>query len=139
MSSRAFIAALGGAASSPIIFASTLLCIAAIWPSRVEAHDIYVTLKDSYGRTCCSGRDCRPAHYRAMATGIEMLVDGQWIVVPDETIQYRSLEGDTGETAGGHWCGLLDQAVTYCAILPPSSAYSVNEEAVPHSAYEVIK
>ena len=122
-----------------------LLSIATIWPSRVEAHDFYTTLKDSYGRTCCSGRDCRPAHYRATATGIEMLVDGQWIVVPDEIIQYRSLEGDTDETAGGHWCGLLDQAVTYCAMLPPSSAYSVNEENNPtqnpvlYSAYKAIK
>ena len=26
----------------------------------------------------------------------------------DDTIQYRTLEGDTGETAGGHWCGKIE-------------------------------
>jgi hypothetical protein len=36
------------------------------------------------------------------AAGVEMLVDGRWIVVPDDTIQYRALDGDNGETAGGH-------------------------------------
>jgi hypothetical protein len=49
MSPRTFIAALGGGATSPIIVASMLLSIVAIWPSRFEAHDIYATLKDSYG------------------------------------------------------------------------------------------
>jgi hypothetical protein len=35
-----------------------------------------------------------------------MLVDGKWMAVPAETIFYRALPGDTGETAGGHWCGV---------------------------------
>jgi hypothetical protein len=58
-----------------------------------------------------------------------MLVDGEWIAVPEYTIQYRALPGDTGETAGGHWCGDirtkhgdgLDYS-THCAILPPNPA-----------------
>jgi len=60
-----------------------------------------------------------------------MLISGQWIAVPNDTIQYRALDGDTGETAGGHWCGLPGGhvAVTYCAILPPSSAYSTQVES----------
>jgi hypothetical protein len=60
-----------------------------------------------------------------------MLIGGQWIVVPNDTIQYRALDGDTGETAGGHWCGLSGGhvTVTYCAILPPSSAYSTQVES----------
>jgi hypothetical protein len=41
-------------------------------------------------------------------------------------LQYRALDGDTGETAGGHWCGAPDESghsfFTYCAILPPSTA-----------------
>ena len=27
---------------------------------------------------------------------------GEWIVVPEDTIQYRTLEGDPGATAAGH-------------------------------------
>ena len=72
-----------------------------------------------------------------------MLVSGEWIVVPDETIQYRTVEGDTGETAGGHWCGTTG----HCAILPPSSASSTQVKSSPrrnpllslHSADEVIE
>jgi hypothetical protein len=47
----------------------------------------------------------RPANYRKTGADLEMLVSGEWIVVPMDTIQYRTLEGDNGETAGGHWCG----------------------------------
>ena len=56
-----------------------------------------------------------------------MLVDGQWIKVPRSTIQYRALLGDTGETRGGHWCGMAQNPtigviyLTRCAILPPQS------------------
>ena len=42
----------------------------------------------------------RPAHYRIIAAGVKMLVGGKWIVLPNETIQYRTLASDTGETAG---------------------------------------
>ena len=92
----------------------------ASWPS--SAHDIYTSLKDSTGASCCNDHDCRPARYRIVAGGVEMLVDGKWIAVWENYIQYRTLEGDTGETAGGHWCGKIEYAVTYCAVLPPSSA-----------------
>src|SRR5215210_7378534 len=57
----------------------------------------------------------------------QMFVGGRWIEVPSERIQYRSLPGDTGETGGGHWCGLAYEPsvgpmyVTRCAILPPQS------------------
>ena len=59
--------------------------------------------------------------------GVQMFVEGEWAAVPDTTIQYRSLPGDTDETNGGHWYGRtqngqghrLDLA-TYCAILPPN-------------------
>ena len=96
------------------------------WPS--QAHDIYMSLVDRDGQTCCHDRDCRPARYRTTAAGVEMLVDGRWIVVPDDTIQYRALNGDTGETAGGHWCGKLEYGVTYCAVLPPRSAFSTDKK-----------
>jgi hypothetical protein len=48
--------------------------------------------------------------------------------VPSEKIQYLAIPGDTGETGGGHWCGLAYEPsgsasyLTRCAILPPQSA-----------------
>ena len=92
-----------------------------------QAHDIYSHLKDGSGRSCCNDSDCRPAPYRFTAGKLRMLVDGLWIEVPSEQVQYRALPGDTGETGGGHWCGVAyDQSLgalhmTRCAILPPQS------------------
>jgi hypothetical protein len=88
------------------------------------AHDMYTQLKDSAGRDCCTGTDCRPASYRISAAGTQMLIDGSWIWVPQGRIQYRALTGDSGETNGGHWCGEPYDGghITYCAFLPPQHA-----------------
>jgi hypothetical protein len=122
MKRREFISGAGGPAVPPILVAFVLL-----WPSTAFTHDIYGTLQDGHGVSCCGGHDCRPAHYRITANSVKMLVDGRWIVVPNETIQYRTLSGDTGETGGGHWCGVTADfvSVTFCAILPPSSAFLI--------------
>jgi hypothetical protein len=90
-----------------------------------DAHDIYSPLRDRAGRNCCDDGDCRPAPYQVRPTGVQMFVEGKWIWVPDHTIQYRALPGDTGETDGGHWCGQSGPSyetgyVTFCAILPPN-------------------
>ena len=134
MKRRAVIAALRSAAATwPLKYAVALAMIAS-WPAPSEAHDIYAALKDRDGGSCCSGRDCRPAYYRVTADGVKMLVAGKWIVVPNETIQYRTLEGDTGETAGGHWCGSIDLdlgTLTFCTILPPSAASLIKGESSP--------
>jgi len=111
----------------PLTSAVLLLVVLALnCPASLNAHDIYTLLKDSSGRSCCNEHDCRPAQYRLTSDGVQMLVGGKWIVVPAPTIQYRTLDGDTGETAGGHWCGLTGGfvTVTYCAVLPPNSASS---------------
>jgi hypothetical protein len=72
-----------------------------------EGHDIYSGLMDRLGESsCCNEMDCRPAHYRVTSAGVEMLLDDEWVRVPNDVIQYRSLAGDTGETRGGHWCGV---------------------------------
>ncbi len=109
-----------------------------------EGHNIYSGLKDHLGAaSCCDERDCRPAHYRITPAGVEMLLDDEWVRVPDSVVQYRRLDGDTGETGGGHWCGVtnwkqqdqvrafeypphphhpglhLSRFLTRCAILPP--------------------
>jgi hypothetical protein len=92
-----------------------------------DAHDIYSPLRNRLGNSCCHEGDCRPAPYRVTPTGVQMFVEGEWITVPDFTIQYRALLGDTGETDGGHWCGRMQNGrgstmdyATHCAILPPN-------------------
>jgi hypothetical protein len=100
----------------------------ALWPGCLQAHDIYSPLVDNHGGSCCHDRDCRPAPYRLTASDVEMFVEGKWIAVPAETIVYRALPGDTGETGGGHWCGVRYDAdlgniyLTRCAVLPPQAA-----------------
>ena len=102
-------------------------------PLPIQAHDPYSHLKDPWGKGCCDNRDCRPAPYRFISSHWQMFVDERWIDVPDHTIQYRALLGDTGETDGGHWCGFADRPTgsddlddrvytTRCAILPPKDA-----------------
>jgi len=140
---RVFISTLGGAAAYPMIVGLTLLA-SSMWPSYPEAHDLYTRLTDSNGASCCNGHDCRPARYRTTAAGVEMLVDGHWILIPNGKIQYRTLEGDTGETAGGHWCGVLDFEVTYCAILPPRSSSTSgeippNQSVRPHHIHKALE
>ena len=97
-------------------------------PLPIQAHDPYTTLKDRHGRPCCNSLDCQPAPYQVTPRGVRMFVDGHWVDVPSETIQYVILSGDTGETGGGHWCGQGYEPdgvdpnmlyVTKCAILPP--------------------
>jgi hypothetical protein len=76
------------------------ICLVSFEPPT-EAHDIYSPLKDRWGNSCCNDQDCRPVPYRVTPAGVQMLVNGDWIAVPDHTIQYRALPGYTGETAGG--------------------------------------
>ena len=102
----------------------------ALVTAPAHGHDIYANVKSKFGFSCCNGQDCRPAPYRATASGIEMLIDGRWLPLHAEDIQYRAIPGDRGETQGGHWCGryveLARGLVTYCAFLPPHAA------ALPH-------
>jgi hypothetical protein len=103
-----------------------LLALLELWPCPVQAHDIYEDLVSAFGFRCCDDTDCRPVPYRIAQGGVQMLVDQRWIDIPSETIQYRALVGDSGETGGGHWCGApyryFDGFYTRCAVLPPNSA-----------------
>jgi hypothetical protein len=109
----------------------TILAIMLLGIGAAHAHDIYTDLVGRDGGSCCNGKDCKPAPYRMTAAGVEMFVDGRWVLVPEDVIQYRTLPGDTGETAGGHWYGLENYDATYCAILPPSAAFLVENEKKP--------
>ena len=104
------------------VLASLALLVS--WSTPLRAHDIYTGLTDKDGTSCCNNLDCRPVQYRMTPVGVQVLVDGKWIAVPDDTIQYRVLPGDTGETGGAHWCGWTTnwKTKTYCTILPPNSA-----------------
>lgn len=108
-------------ALKPLSFWIALL---AFWPRPIEAHDIYTHLKSRSGKSCCDNSDCRPAQYRVTSSGVEMLIGENWVRVPGGMVEYRALEGDTGETNGGHWCGERYEGgfITYCAFLPPNLA-----------------
>jgi len=113
-----------------MISQSTLVTAALAISLPLQVHDIYAPLVDRWGKSCCDDSDCRPAPYRHTRTGVQMLVDGRWIDLPAVAIQRRTLSGDTGETAGGHWCGAVHENsepnlapiyTTRCAILPPEA------------------
>jgi hypothetical protein len=105
-----------------------VVVLTASLPLPLQAHDIYSHLRAGGGGSCCDDKDCQPAFYRFAAGDLQMFVDGRWIDVPSEHIQYLEIPGDTGETGGGHWCGSAHEPsvgplyITRCAILPPRSA-----------------
>jgi len=109
-------------------FPILLLGLLTLGAGPAQAHDIYLDVLDKSGRSCCDNRHCRPARYRVGKGGVLMFVHGQWIAVPNDKIQYLTIPGDTGETAGGHWCGSAHHGLNYvfydtrCAILPPNEA-----------------
>ena len=42
------------------------------------------------GRSCCSVADCRPMEVRTRGDHYEVLIEGQWLVVPPEKVLNRS-------------------------------------------------
>jgi hypothetical protein len=104
-----------------------LICasLVASCTTPVGAHDIYTHVTNKWGISCCDGTDCRAVRYRVRTGGVQMLIDDEWFYIPEDLIEYRTLDGDTGETGGGHWCGRHSHGEswtyikTYCAFLPP--------------------
>ena len=101
------------------------IALVAMLPTVTHAHDIYSKLTNKSGKSCCDNQHCRPAPYRIDRSGaVEMFVDQQWLAIPSDAVEYRSLDGDTGETNGAHWCGGemgdFGMTHTYCAFLPPN-------------------
>src|SRR5262249_28735 len=87
----------------------TIIAILILAAACAEGHDIYSGLMDHLGESsCCDDRDCRPAHYRITSAGVEMLLDDEWVRVPNKVVQYRSLDGDTGATPPRHCCGVYE-------------------------------
>src|SRR5262245_43766296 len=104
-----------------------MLVSLALTPWPVQAHNIYGKLVDKHGESCCHDHDCRPAPWRIVNGEVQMFVEGEWISVNEDLIQYRTLDGDDGKTNGGHWCGYqyandFSPRFTLCAVLPPRSS-----------------
>ncbi len=52
-----------------------------------QLHHWYKSLTQSPdGASCCSDADCRPTRIRARDDAIEVMVDGEWTVVPPSKI-----------------------------------------------------
>jgi len=110
-----------------VLLGTLLSAIPALTPWPAQAHDIYGKLVGKHGESCCHDHDCRPAPWRIVNGEVPMLVEGEWVGINDELIQYRTLEGDDGKTKGGHWCGNAyandaSPLLTFCAVLPPRTS-----------------
>ena len=68
-------------------------------PSGAQAHDIFLHLVDDYGGSCCSNRDCQPAHYQQTSTEVQI----SWMIwIWCQPTRSTSVsKGDYGETCGG--------------------------------------
>lgn len=107
-----------------------LICVAlaALCATPTQAHDIYTDVRNKQGVSCCNNRDCRAVNYRVRSWGVQMLIQDSWRTIPADKVEYRILDGDTGETNGGHWCGEYKRGDgwvlfrTFCAFVPPNLA-----------------
>jgi hypothetical protein len=70
--------------------------------------------------SCCNLADCSPTTSRMIEGHYEVLVDGEWTPVPQNTIQ-----NVTAPDGGAHVCAPKQQGarkgMIYCVVLPPES------------------
>ncbi len=82
-----------------------------------KLHHWYRQLNDINGNSCCSGVDCRPTEARITRDGVEVLVDGQWTLVPPEKILDKA-----SPDLGSHVCSPLQpshypKGHIFCVVL----------------------
>src|SRR5215467_8179246 len=53
------------------------------------------------GTSCCSISDCRVEPYRQTATGYEVLIDGEWVPVPNDKV-LQQIENPIGRAVTCH-------------------------------------
>jgi hypothetical protein len=53
---------------------------------HAQYHDMYRGWTDKNGISCCNNRDCRPAEARVRDAGIEVLILGEWVPVPEDKV-----------------------------------------------------
>jgi hypothetical protein len=118
MRRRAFIAALGG-------MLAVFLCVSAAAQDGyygVGHHDwhqnFYSKLRRNDGQgSCCNLMDCRPTQSRMVDDHYEVKVDGEWVLVPVDTIN-----NVVAPDGGVHVCAPeqigRSKGVIFCVILP---------------------
>jgi hypothetical protein len=79
----------------------------------------YSKLVEHDGGSCCNFNDCRPTLSRSVGNHYEVLVDGEWVAVPQDTIR-KVVAPDRG----AHVCAPsraleVRPAMIYCVVLPP--------------------
>jgi hypothetical protein len=64
-----------------------------------------------------------------------------WTWIPGEKIEHRAIDGDMGETGGGHWCGERYEGgfITYCAFLPPKVTSAPRSFAQPGAPLRMVE
>lgn len=55
----------------------------------------FQSLTGRHGESCCSVADCRPADARLGESGGEVLIEGQWVPVPEDAVLHR--DNPTGQ------------------------------------------
>lgn len=115
-----------------LMFFFTLGFISGCSMHAAWGHDFYRDWKMPSGTSCCNERkvdehgnvtgDCQPVESRITTKGLEILAEGQWVVVPEWTLRpYVSPDGRT------HACilppntdtGSLDvRSRILCVVLP---------------------
>jgi hypothetical protein len=118
MRRRALIAGLGGAFS-------VFLCESALAQEGYYGADhdnwhqnFYSKLQRNDGHgSCCNLMDCRPTQSRMVGDHYEVKVDGEWVPVPNDTIN-----NVVAPDGGAHVCAPQQigrsKGVTFCVILP---------------------
>ena len=70
--------------------------------------------------SCCNLADCRPTSVRMVGDHYEVMVDGVWMSVPQDTIQ-----NVTAPDLGAHVCAPKQEGkrkgMIYCVVLPPET------------------
>jgi hypothetical protein len=79
----------------------------------------YSKLVKDDGGSCCNFNDCRPTLSRSVRNHYEVLVDGDWVAVPSDTIR-KVIAPDHG----AHVCApsralAVQPPMIYCVVLPP--------------------
>jgi hypothetical protein len=65
-------------------------------------HEWFQSLKQpGSGTSCCSIADCRVEPYRQTPIGYEVLIDGDWVLVPDDKI-LQQIENPVGRAITCH-------------------------------------
>lgn len=113
-----------------IAIACCVLSSIFIWPvlaqdghhgmGHAQYHDDFYLGLQRNGFSCCNLADCRPTQSRETPQGYEVKVDGDWVVVPYDTILKKA-----APDGGAHVCAPKQQGEmkgkVYCVVLPPET------------------